>query len=219
MSHKIRALETLVDFLNEQNVWRVKELTTLKAEISRATDKTQVTLIRAALPILYAHWEGYIKTSSEAYLDYVSSYVASQRLTTKNLSPVFVALPLWKEIIQSDAPIKFLPFSQKLAPYLAKHDHRIKIPSTNTVNSESNLNSQVLREICCITGIDYKEFETKEKLIDERLLGTRNRIAHGERRDLTTTDYNDLHMQIVELLQLFKNLISNAASGKAFLLS
>lgn len=219
MSNKIRSLEMLVDFLNEQNVWRLKELATLKAEISRATDKTQVTLIRAALPILYAHWEGYIKTSSEAYLDYVSSYVSSQRVTSKNLSPIFVALPLWKEMIQSDAPMKFLPFSQKLTPYLAKHDHRIKIPSTNTVNSESNLNSNILREICCIIGIDYKKFETKEKLIDERLLGTRNRIAHGERRDLTATDYNDLHMQIVDLLQLFKNLVSNAASGKAFLLS
>jgi RiboL-PSP-HEPN len=47
------------------------------------------------------------------------------------------------------------------------------------IDTRSNLNSEALENIVMSLGLDYTRFQTKGKFIDEKLLGNRNKIAHG----------------------------------------
>lgn len=53
-------------------------------------------LYRAGIPILYAHWEGFVKKSSEAYLNFVTN----QGLSYNELKSCFIIFGLKKEIEQ-----------------------------------------------------------------------------------------------------------------------
>lgn len=49
-------------------------------------------------------------------------------------------------------------------------------------------------------------------MIDERLLGNRNRVSHGRRLEIQVGDYISLHETIVELVDQFRTDIENAAA-------
>ena len=70
----IRTLEQLYDKLSDELTWRKKELTSLKllSESSGIATDRQIALLRALVALLYAHWEGFIKNASSAYIEYVS---------------------------------------------------------------------------------------------------------------------------------------------------
>lgn len=85
-----------------------------------------------------------------------------------------------------------------------------------SAGQKSNLSSEVLREIAYILGLDYKEYETKAKLIDETLLKNRNEVAHGKYLLIDVEQFVELHKTIIDLLDLFSNQISNAASTQAY---
>ena len=97
-------------------------------------------------------------------------------------------------------------------------DERCSLPK-NPISTASNLSSEILKEITHTLGIDFSLDSTKSKLIDEKLLKTRNEIAHGE--DSLTIDrkqYIELQTIVVEMLEEFRNRIENAASNEDFLL-
>ncbi len=84
------------------------------------------------------------------------------------------------------------------------------------VETKSNLSSEVLKEITYILGLDYEEYETEAKVIDEILLKNRNEVAHGKYSVIDVEQFIELHKTIIHLLDLFSNQISNAASTKAY---
>lgn len=65
---KIRTLEDLNDRLTADLVWRKIEIADLKALIENRSfsDSKHNTLLRGGVTLLYAHWEGYIKSSEIA---------------------------------------------------------------------------------------------------------------------------------------------------------
>ena len=69
----MRTLNSLQDFLDEEIAWRIKEIADLKMSVRSSSEAHRKTLIRAAIPLLYAHWEGFVKVASEGYLNYVNS--------------------------------------------------------------------------------------------------------------------------------------------------
>src|SRR6266436_545162 len=85
----VRTAEQASDALAADLIWRRKELTALRFLSSKARQPDeQRSLLRASVPLLYAHWEGYIKRSSAVYLE----FVAWQRLRNNELSAHFLAL-------------------------------------------------------------------------------------------------------------------------------
>ena len=73
-----------------------------------------------------------------------------------------------------------------------------------------------MKDIADILGIDFSPYLTKSKLIDEKLLKTRNEIAHGEYSGVDRNEYIELHQEIINLLDIFKNQIENAAISEKF---
>ena len=60
-----RTITLLHEAIEKEYSWRIRELSQFKSSILSASDKAQEGLIRAGVALLYAHWEGFIKKSSD----------------------------------------------------------------------------------------------------------------------------------------------------------
>jgi hypothetical protein len=89
---KIRTTEQLIDAVAAEISWRRKELTDLREVVQSSTvSRTRrEAMTRAAVALLYAHWEGFIKAISEDYLE----FVAMQRCKHSELSGNMLAIVL-----------------------------------------------------------------------------------------------------------------------------
>ena len=119
--------------------WRRKELTLLKNKIPSVKNPLQSAMIRATLPLLYAHWEGFVKISLSYYLEFVSF----RGLKHNELKTQFIALSLQKKIgalkensIQSKTQIIDFIYSSS--------EKQSNIPTQNIINTKSNLKYDVL---------------------------------------------------------------------------
>ena len=211
---RVRSLTELIQFLDDELAWRKRELTTLKVWLDKSRRQHEtVILLRAAICLLYSHWEGFVKAAATGYV----SYVAALGLKYQELTPNFVALGLWSDISQagkSDSPTLRTALTTKLISGLSE---RASINCEQSIDAGSNLNSKTLSEILCAMGLDNKEYLLKKPIIDHRLLGNRNAIAHGERRpDFGLDDYAGLNDDIVQLVEKFRTDIENAAATRRF---
>ncbi len=213
---KIRTLNDLSDRLSKDLVWRKKELSVLESLVetrSFAQDKTNA-LIRSGIPLLYAHWEGYIKCAASAYLEFVSS---QKNLKYNDLTYNFVAIAMKRKLNEASATNQSTIHNQVIRFLMESMDQRIDIPTDDVIKTGSNLSSSLFQQILALLGIEYKPYELKQKLIDEKLLQKRNQIAHGEYLDVDMASYQELHEKIIEMMELFKNQIENHAIQKLYL--
>ncbi len=207
---KIYTAEHLEDALSNAIAWRKKELATLKSLVrSGSHSRSKLNcLIRSGIAILYAHWEGFIKEAGTAYLEFVSR----QRLTYQELTPNFIAFAMKKQLNEARQTNKAIIYNQVVEFFLSGLIQRSQIAyDDSAINIESNLSSAVLRNIVHMLGLDYSAFESKEKLIDEKLLKRRNHIAHGKYLTVDETEFAEIYDQIIVLMDIFRNQISNSA--------
>ncbi|MBM7866178.1 hypothetical protein GTO89_05505 [Heliobacterium gestii] len=167
------------------------------------------TLLRATLPMLYAHWEGFIKESSLAYLD----YVLRQRATLENLKHNFIALTLRGKIISAGLSKKNQVHTELIDLILNHSEQVVSYDPNEVIDTQSNLSSNVLRDIMHTVGIDFDSaWKKKAPLIDHQLLKSRNEIAHGELVSVDITLFEQLHRFVLESLEQYKTEIENAAA-------
>lgn len=206
----IRTLENLYDRLSEEIVWRKKELADLRTliETESLTPNKRDALIRAGVAMLYAHWEGFIKAAASAYLEYVSM----QRLRYEELSANMIAISVKGKLNEAGQANKALIHNEVVEFFLHNLSDRSSIPYRGAVDTKSNLSSSVFYNIVCMLGFDYTFYETKEKLIDEKLLNSRNHIAHGQYLSFDVRDFIELHEQILEMMEVFRSQIDNSAT-------
>ena len=210
----IRTAEQLSDKLSEDLAWRKKELSEIKSlvEAKNVSDQRHKVLLRSGVCILYSHWEGFVKLAANSYLE----YVRSKKLTYKELSSNFLALAMkekLKEAKETNKPSLYIPVCDF---FLSELNQRCILPK-DAISTASNLSSEILKEITDILGIDFSLYSTKSVLIDTKLLKTRNEIAHGNYSVFEKGEYIELHLEVIEMLDIFRNQIENAAIHKKFL--
>jgi hypothetical protein len=209
---KLRTLNQVLDYLDHEFVWRLQEIADMKSVIRGAKSVQQRTLIRAGVALLYAHLEGFIKKSSEAFLN----FVANQGLTYSQLKPCFVTLGLNKElheVITTRNTVK----STRAVEFLRSELGKIaKIPYKDVIDAKSNLNFSVFEEIAYSIGIEVSKYQKNGSFIDESLLKTRNQIAHGEYLVIQLDGYEYLSDEVVTLMRTYKDDIQNALVLKSY---
>ena len=212
----IKTPEDLNETLATDIAWRRKELSEIKTliELKNVSPQRHNVFIRSGICILYAHWEGFVKLAGNSYVE----YIRIKRLRYRQLSSNFLALAMKEKLKQAKETNKASLYIPVCDFFLFQLDERCSLPK-NPISTASNLSSEILKEITHTLGIDFSLYSTKSKLIDEKLLKTRNEIAHGE--DSLTIDrkqYIELQTIVVEMLEEFGNRIENAASNEDFLL-
>lgn len=215
---KIRTIDQLSGKLYYELSWRRKELHDLKYFILQGSQGNSNTrfkkrvLSRCGIALLYAHWEGFVKQAGSSYLEFVSM----QGKKIGELRENFLALIIHEKIRKYAHTKKASLLNDAVDMLINKLSYSSKLPVKNVVDTQSNLSSDVFKEILWCLGIDYSHFETKEKLIDHRLLERRNFIAHGEQNEIDIQDFLELHDSILEMMDLLRNLIENQAVSQQF---
>jgi hypothetical protein len=209
---KIRTLTQLQEALDREMSWRVKEIPDFKFATKAQTASSR-TFIRAGVALIYAHWEGFIKTASEDYLNFVDN----QGHVYRDLKTCFAVFGLKGKLALLSASRKARPNIEALDFVLAEMDKPAKMSLSSAIETESNLTSRVFANIAASLDISISPYETKFKLIDESLVNRRNKVAHGEFLDLPSADFMALADEVLLMMRSYKTDIENAASLQGYM--
>lgn len=184
----------------------------MKTTVSSASSPSKPTIIRAGIALSYAHFEGFIKNTSEAYL----AYLNAKKVPYEDLQDCFVALGLRAEISRarhkSDAVV-----AAEIVDFIRnKGEVRSNFALKNAIDTKSNLSSEVFDGIARALNLSVSTYEPKYNFIDESLLGRRNKVAHGEYLDIDADDWKEIADEVLKLLRQFKNDIENSASLESY---
>jgi len=209
---KIRSIDELEQLIAKEYSWRRKELTNFKNLSLSTKNQMKSTLLKSAIALLYSHWEGFVKKASIAYCEYINH----QGLRYEQLICNFHVCAILNEF-QGQYPHRNFKSAFRVLNERAIYSNKCLIDTEKYIDTGSNLNSDILKEITQKIGIDYSFYELKENLIDERFLGFRNAVSHGEYRNISEDDFVELYTEITLLIDTFKNQIINAAAQQSYL--
>jgi hypothetical protein len=211
---KIRTELQLCEIIDADLIWRKKELTDLKflLETAAARRERKPALLRGAVTLLYAHWEGFIKAVALSYLE----YVATLGLRFEELSSNFLALAA-RRLLNGGTGAKRVQVHLEITKFFRSGlSQKSNLPYKDGIRTQGNLSSDVLKEIIDSLGLDFSPFEAKSNLIDDILLRSRNTIAHGEYLQMTEERYEELSRDVLEMMENFRTQVQNAAVLHAF---
>jgi hypothetical protein len=165
--------------------WMEDELALMKSEILSAPEGSikRRTLLRAAIAMLYAHYEGFCKFAFQFYVD----EVVSRQLPLRDLID-----PIAMSIHSSE--LKKMRKLDDTRFWLGVREFSVVLDSIDyksfEVTSSSNLYPNILDEICLCTGLILSKVdENRERL--KSLVARRNEIAHGKNYVVSSVDeYN-----------------------------
>ncbi|MFP9116966.1 MAE_28990/MAE_18760 family HEPN-like nuclease [Flavobacterium sp. RNTU_13] len=205
MARKPYSLNELIRLIDDDYAWRRKELKIIQNQIPSTPSPKQNAALRFAVPILYAHWEGFVKKACELYLE----FVAAKHLKNDELQPQFIALSMSKKL--GNLEIKNLEEKSKTVEFLLNEMNKnSNILTKNVIQTKSNLRYNVLEEILFVIGIDQSKFLHKSSLIND-LVDARNNIAHGNYLRVEFDTYGIMHDDTQTMMELLKTEIENAA--------
>ena len=208
---KIRTLDEMQTALDHEMAWRIKEIGVFKVGAG-GNGPQRKSFIRAGVALLYAHWEGFIKSSSEIYL----SYVESRALPYRDLKSCFVVFGLKGKINSLVESRKSVSNVEAMDFILSKMDETAKLQIGSAINTDSNLTSKVFSNIAGSLNIDISLYQTKFHLIDSSLVERRNKVAHGEFLEIGGGDFSKLVDDMLGLMRLYKTDLENAASLESY---
>ena len=205
MARQLYTYDSLSKRLYEEFSWRRKELTLLKSKIPIEKNSLQSAMLRSALPLLYAHWEGFVKLTMSYYLEYVSN----KHLRHDELKTTFIALSLQNKL--GDLNNSSIENRTKIIDFIFTDlTKQSNIPKKNIINTKSNLRFEVLKEILFILDLDDSHIDRHESLIND-LVSERNYIAHGEHKLIDYKTYENFLTDIITLMEYLKTTIENNA--------
>jgi hypothetical protein len=205
---KLRTSAAIIDYLDGDLIWRKKELTQFKFLLDASGGRLdrRDALLRAGLTLLYAHWEGFVKSAARGYL----AFLAYQRLKYRELAPNFIALSARTLLRGASASDKIKLHLEVTEFFLHGLDAVCEIPVRDGITTRANLSFRVLKEILDTLGLDVRPYETKKTLIDEALLESRNTIAHGDYLAVTPDRWEELHREVIGMMGILRTAIGNA---------
>jgi len=207
-------IESLVE---EHIEWRIQELALIKKiYLKLKTEDEKKFFLQSSVPTIYSIWEGFVKSILKSLLKF---------LDTKNIQPSNISqeLLVWslsekiKNLKQSEDFKKQMKHSQILLDELDKQVKFSKIK----IDTKSNLNDRVLKELCINFGIlDTEDFFSSNELQELfKLVDIRNKIAHGEKNSIVIENLEDIQKYIelvTKLMDNWMNLLDEFLKNEKF---
>jgi len=204
----------LSDQMDRDMTWRLREFSDMKAAIRGADMIARPTLLRAFIAIMYAHWEGHVRHCATKYFQYIA-------LRKRPYTQLQTQFYLNSFIVRLDAFFRSRAGVEEKCRFmedvLSSKDKRFAWINPDLIDTKSNLNTDVLRDLCRICGIPFAEFQKEERFINELLLGRRNKIAHGEEIYPGESEIDSLVDRLVNIMRLFRNLLENKVYDLSYL--
>ncbi|WP_434779063.1 MAE_28990/MAE_18760 family HEPN-like nuclease [Neisseria sp. Ec49-e6-T10] len=217
MNNYRQPIDILQEKLDKDLSWRKKEISNLLLHIDSQEGSLQIALIRGAITILYAHWEGFVKVASIKYLE----YVCNQGYSLAELTHNFSYITLGKKFPHNQVSMNSYRCQKEIFDYIhTQHQNeKLQISPKDTIKTHSNLTFKHFKIIGQQLGIDISWYSTKENFIDKCLLALRNPIAHGEFRNdgQLLKEFNQMKQHTLDCIEKFKDLIINASENQEFL--
>lgn len=211
---KIRTPDELQSRLDDNLAWRRKELAVLRGAVREAKNAKKQALLRAAISVLYAHWEGFLKSCSEQYLE----FVAQLGLRFDEVGPNLRALAAKRRVtdfLHARQPGVLIDFISWIE---AAGSTKLSLPTSDFVRRFGNITVDVFRNIISVVGVHYRpEYQIAEKPIIDRLVSLRNDLAHGDWQDVDETEFEQLYEHIEKFMVLVSNDLANSARTKGYL--
>lgn len=209
---KVKSKEIFIDLLEKDSSWRKHELSVMRSLIDNARGSAKHSTIRAAVVILYSHWEGHIKRVGKLYINYLNHLALKYNVMSDNnlITGLF-------SNFNSESQAKNFFSYEKYVEFIMgnRTDDKFNVDCDRVINTKSNLQLDVLCEILAVIGLGNTSFMANKLFIDEKLLKYRNIIAHGEDTRLNeeikldSSSYKELHEKIIELISIFDTDIVN----------
>jgi len=205
---KIYDLPQLVDFATREVTWRIREISDFRLSFANQTRASKAAQARAGVPLLYAHWEGYAKNCTIAYVQLVSS----RRKRLDELGAGF-----WLAALR--APIDQLiarPFDKRTQMMVVDHvrqsgDRRFSSRAESIVDTKSNLSFSALQEMGSVVDVNINALIPEESFIDKVLLDRRNNIAHGQDVAIDENEFMDMSNRTIDIMRTYGNCVVDAA--------
>jgi len=190
------------------------EITNLRRVLLNYVNKPlESIVVRMAIPLLYANWEGYVKEICQLYLEYI------ERSGTKNRELKADVLGYsWSSSLK---PLTGgLNFEKKKSiAELALHrmDDCVRFSENErNINTKANLNFEVLADIANHLCLDISLLNTYKHHLN-RLVNLRNNIAHGSFPSAMDYDiFNENAESIMGLMESFENTIIHNLDQRNF---
>lgn len=211
----LKNTDKLIDKIDEELSWRKLELTQLKFLVNNSSPDEELTILRSSIVLLYAHWEGFVKNTLTLYL----KHIADQQLCSHDLKLNFYAIGLLCDYENFKKTKKISHCIEITKMIFSKVDEIPNIKYNEIIDTKSNLNSELFKDLLELLCLDPSIHDTSFNLIDERLLARRNGIAHGENRkrfQLDKDEYNEIHERIIQIFDGLAEQIKDASVNESY---
>ena len=209
----VRSLDELVDFIDSDLGKRKHELVNLDSALSRVKGPQVDALRRAGFMLVYAHFEGFIKSTGTAYF----FHIRHQRLAHKAVKPSLIAASIKGQLEAFIETNRSTMITTIVETFVSRMGDDAIFDWKGELDTRSNLSSDVFREIACLLGIDFTPYSTKQVFIDRELLKNRNEIAHGDHVPIDKQTYEQAKDQVLDLIERFRTDVQNAAATRAYI--
>jgi hypothetical protein len=209
----IRTIENLESVLTEELKWRAHEMQLWEQVAAACRSHELPGVLRGGVALVYAHWEGYVKESARAYLEYVSR----KGLKIGQLRSEIAAVALRAKLGRGEASKNSSAHTEIVELFRSADLLPANIPyNSATIRTRSNLHFSTFVDIMHSIGCDASRHEIYKSIIDNRLLRHRNDIAHGREEYVSLSDWIDIRDRVLIILKDVRTQISNAAVNEEY---
>lgn len=193
--------------------WRRKELSDLKSAVRSADVVAKHVLLRAIIAMSYAHWEGYVRSCAIRYFEYLTlrkkSFAEFER-------QIYINSILGRLDSLHQSRVSVRERCRLVNDILDGGDKKFAYLNPDLVDTRSNLNTDVIKDICLICAVDADQFEQNRAFLDLLLLKRRNAIAHGQQEFIRADEVDELVAKVLGLMEHFRTLLENKVYLKAY---
>jgi MAE_28990/MAE_18760-like HEPN len=201
--------------VTEDFTWRVKELSDLKQVIRLSGNSYAAVARKAALALVYAHWEGYVVFVAAAYL----TYIAKRKRVLSSLMPSLHAVSLTGHVQEWQKQKDTIGLRLKMIEiFRSMQSHQFKKPPSGAINAGGNLNFERFADICKVMMVDAATIITDQEYLDNEIVGVRNRIAHGANIVISDERLARATNFVLSSMRSFRTDIETCVLNRAFML-
>lgn len=184
----------------------------VSAAVALFDGELEATGIAAAIPLLYAHWEGYVRESIQLYLDYIEQ--CNMRFRDLDLAALAFA---W------DSELRKLSGGHnhaKAAAFLLFGSSNWSKPVKfgdieRAVDLKSNAGSKVIASLANQLCVDLQSIQAMGAHLDD-FVEVRNRIGHGKTFKVNRKNLFMYAQLMRQLVLLFEAALLAAVSSRSF---